>query len=347
MTTRLPMLIKFAFACVGILFSQSTTAHHSFLSHYDPSASIQLIGSVTKFTFRNPHSFVFLDVKNDAGEVVNWEVELHSRAVLSRMGLSEDHLKIGDSISVTAWPNRQSDNLLVFGIGFVTAEGAQMGQHPEIENVESAYIQADGIERIQGRWKVPLKRATGNISPLPLNQAGKTAIENYDPKTSPANTCEIVNLPTALHIPYLYDIQIEDDEVIIYYEIFNVERRIPIGEDYAQSEVTGMWGSARAAIVSGELVIESKDYPVSGWGLAQAGDSNGLGKDIPSSTAKKLLERYSVSEDGLALTINYELQDVTYLAETYRNTANGDRVTDDETMYEYKCDIESAARFSM
>lgn len=346
MKIKLPNLITFFVLCISTLLIQHASAHHSFISHYNPGASVQLTGVVTQFTFRNPHSFVFIDVENEQGESDNWEVELHSRAVLSRMGLSEDNLAVGDTITVTAWPNRKPDNSLVFGIGFVVADGTQYGQHPEIENVDSVYTQAEGINRIQGRWKVPLRRATGTESPLPLNQAGQIAVDNYDPKKSPANTCEVVNIPTALHIPYLYNIKIGTSEVIIYHEIFNIERRIPIGVEFGQSEESGMWGSARASIVGDELIIESNKYPVTGWGLAQAGDSNGLGKDIPSSSEKKLLERYSVSEDGLTLSINYALEDSTYLTEVYNNIATADRVSDDEPMYEYKCDIESAKRFS-
>ena len=339
-------LINYLVICFACLASSHVQAHHSFVSHYDPSKSIELTGEVSKFTFRNPHAFVFIDVKDDAGDVKTWEVELHSRAVLSRMGLNQENLQTGHTITVTAWPNREANNPLVFGIGMVIADGTKIGEHPELELIDTVYLTANGVERIQGRWKSPLVRTTDRITPMPLNQAGAAAVANFSEKDSPANTCEIVNLPTAYHVPYLYDIKIEQDSVLISYEIYGVERRIPIGDTFAQTEATGMLGVARAKVEGDELIIESKDYPVSGWGLAQAGDFNGRGVDIPSSTNKTLIERLSVSEDGLNLAISYELNDPDYLTEAYVNTVYGERVSDNETIYPYDCDIESAARYS-
>lgn len=346
MNKCLSFVIKCIVICWFCLVGQYAIAHHSFVSHYDPSKSLQLIGVVSKFTFRNPHSFVFIDVKDEAGEVTNWEVELHSRAVLSRMGLSQDNLQAGDTISVTAWPNREAGNLLVFGIGMVIADGRKIGEHPDLGQVDSVYTSVSGVERLQGRWKSPLVRASDRITPLPLNEVGANAVSKFLPKNSPANTCEIVNLPTAYHVPYLYDIKIDAESVLISYEIYSIERRIPIGDTFSQTEPTGMLGVARARIEGDELVIESKDYPVSGWGLAQAGDFNGRGVDVPSSINKTLVERISVSEDGLTLAIDYELDDPTYLRESYVATVSGQRVSDDETIYPYDCDIDSAIRYT-
>lgn len=333
---------KVACLCLGFLVSQLAFGHHSFVTHYDASKSMQLMGVVSEFDFRSPHSFVFMEAENEAGDLVSWEVEMHSKPTLSRMGLTQESLQPGDSITVIAWPNRVANNPLVFGIGLVTKDGTRIGQQPRVESVESVYIDANGVDRLQGRWQVQLEGApTGHGSPMPLSDAGRVAVENYDAQKSPANTCEVVNIPTAFHIPYFFDLQINEDEVVIYYEIFNMRRVVPLGEVFAQSETTGMLGSARARIEGDELIIESRDYPVSGWGLAQAADANGLGVDIPSSVNKRMIERYSVSEDGLNLGVDYQLEDSVYLTDVYSSTASASRVSDDEVIYDYECEIDS------
>lgn len=338
--------LKLLFISVICAVSTHVLAHHSFVSHYDPARSITLTGVVSKFTFRNPHSFVFIDVEGETGETKSWEVELHSKAVLSRMGLNQTNLKAGDTISVTAWPNREQGNPLVFGIGLIITEGTKIGEHPKLVAKDSVYLSKEGVGRIQGRWKSPLVRPETRTTLLQLNETGAGAVENFTPENSPANTCEIVNLPTAYHVPYLYDIALDSDVLEISYEIYGIKRRIPIGETFEQTEDTGMLGASRAKIEGDYLIIESKDFPESGWGLAQAGDYVGRGVDVPSSTAKTLIEKISVSEDGLTLNIDYELNDSAYLSETFVNRVNGLRVSDDETIYPYECDIESAVRYT-
>lgn len=325
--------------------SQSALGHHSFAAHYDASKAIEVKGVVSKFSFRSPHSFVFIDGENPAGESVSWEVELHSKPTLLRLGLSQDSITAGDPITVIAWPNRNPENPLVFGIGIITKDGVRIGERRPIEDVESVFVDATAAARIQGRWQVDFKPPSGD-NRLPLNTAGHAVMESYDAQKSPANTCEIVNIPSHFHLPYLYDIRINDKEVVIHYELFNISRVVTLGDDFMQSEPTGMLGEARARIEGDELVVETRNYPESGWGLAQAGDLNGVGADIPSSGQKRMVERYSVSADGLTLNVDYKLEDAVYLAETFVASAAANRVSDDEPIYEYTCEIDSATRFS-
>src|ERR1700682_302634 len=50
-------------------------AHHSFGAEYDTSKPVQLTGIVTKIEWTNPHSFLYVDVQDDKGSVVNWKLE--------------------------------------------------------------------------------------------------------------------------------------------------------------------------------------------------------------------------------------------------------------------------------
>ena len=93
---RALMLSAFVLAAVPLL------AHHNISKIYDAEKPVPLNGTVTAFHFRNPHSFIFVDVKDEAGAVVNWKVELLAGLLLNREGLTRDSLHVGDPIKMTA-----------------------------------------------------------------------------------------------------------------------------------------------------------------------------------------------------------------------------------------------------
>ena len=87
-------------ASVLCIIAPPVLAHHSFAADYDASKPISLLGKVTKFEWMNPHAHLYLDVKDDSGEVTNWEFELGSPNALRRAGWTNTSLKIGDEVIV-------------------------------------------------------------------------------------------------------------------------------------------------------------------------------------------------------------------------------------------------------
>ena len=75
-------------------------AHHSTLP-FDTEHPTVLRGVVTQYDWRNPHSFVHIDVKSDAGSIEHWTIETESLIVLRRLGWTKDMLKPGDVITTT------------------------------------------------------------------------------------------------------------------------------------------------------------------------------------------------------------------------------------------------------
>ena len=77
-------------------------AHHSFAAQYDADRPATLKGVVTKVEWMNPHTRFYIDVENDDGNVVNWNLELASPNVLTRRGWSRHSLQVGDVVTVDA-----------------------------------------------------------------------------------------------------------------------------------------------------------------------------------------------------------------------------------------------------
>src|SRR3974390_1012898 len=87
-----------AFLLTSILGAISLSAHHSLAAEYDQKKPIALNGTVTKLDWRNPHAWVYLEVKNAAGETEKWQCELGSPNAMTRAGFNPESVKIGDEV---------------------------------------------------------------------------------------------------------------------------------------------------------------------------------------------------------------------------------------------------------
>jgi hypothetical protein len=81
----------------------SISAHHS-TAMYDNEHPITVTGAVKKFEWTNPHAFIYLEVKNEKGNIVEWEVEMMSLNHLRGYGWTSKTVKAGDMISCTGSP---------------------------------------------------------------------------------------------------------------------------------------------------------------------------------------------------------------------------------------------------
>ena len=83
--------------------SMPLAAHHGNVA-YDEQHPSTITGNVTEFVWSNPHCQIYLDVKDDKGNVVAWSVESQSPGILKRNGWTRDSIKVGDHIAITLVP---------------------------------------------------------------------------------------------------------------------------------------------------------------------------------------------------------------------------------------------------
>lgn len=100
------------------------SAHHG-SSNYDMSKSVSVKGTVTEFSFINPHSAIHLEAKDDKGNIEQWLIEADSPNNLARAGWNRDSIKPGDLVTIVG--NRLKDSSKVMRLQKVIfADGKEL-----------------------------------------------------------------------------------------------------------------------------------------------------------------------------------------------------------------------------
>ena len=94
----------------------SAFAHHG-NSAYDETARVPVKGVVTEFVWVNPHSQIYLDVKDKNGSIVHWAVETNSPGILSRAGWTRRSIKPGDEVTIILCPAKNNAPVAYIGSG--------------------------------------------------------------------------------------------------------------------------------------------------------------------------------------------------------------------------------------
>ena len=99
-------------AALGVVLGTgSMRAHHSFAAEYDAKTPVTIHGSVTKVEWTNPHVRFYLNVKDEAGTVTEWEFTMGAVNGLLRRGWTRSMLKPGDAVIVNGYRARDGSHL--------------------------------------------------------------------------------------------------------------------------------------------------------------------------------------------------------------------------------------------
>jgi hypothetical protein len=102
--------ILLAFVIVASVFGTCVYGHHSFAATYAEDKTAKIEGKLVQFIFRNPHSFVQIDSKDENGKLVRWSIEWGGAGQLGGQGLSRDSLRPGDYVVITGNPGRNAED---------------------------------------------------------------------------------------------------------------------------------------------------------------------------------------------------------------------------------------------
>ena len=123
-------LLAFAVAATGAA-GITASAHHSFGATYDVNKKIELKGKLVQFVYRNPHSFVNIDVPDASGMPQRWSLEWGGTAQLANAGVKRDSLKLGDQVTIVANPSRVNGEFRALMVNLTRpSDGFSWGRSP-------------------------------------------------------------------------------------------------------------------------------------------------------------------------------------------------------------------------
>lgn len=105
------ILAGLAVATALLAATMPVAAHHSFAAEFDGNKPVKLTGTVTKIEWTNPHAYFYIDVKDEAGKVTNWGLEMGSPNGLMRQGWTRTSLKVGDVVTVEGSRAKDGSNV--------------------------------------------------------------------------------------------------------------------------------------------------------------------------------------------------------------------------------------------
>lgn len=103
-------LVILILAGAALLPGARLYAHHSFAATYFEDKQQTVEGDIVQFLFRNPHSFIHVEGKDDKGQPVRWAIEWGGGGQLGRQGVTRDTLKVGDHVMIVGNPGRNPED---------------------------------------------------------------------------------------------------------------------------------------------------------------------------------------------------------------------------------------------
>jgi hypothetical protein len=169
-----------------------TLAHHGTAGQFDRSTYLDISGVVTDIAFVNPHSYVYLDVTDADGQIINWHCEMRAATVLRRSGWTKEMFADGTRLDIVGNPShKEAYGCYVETISF--DGGPAIQRYHQIEEGQAEVSSdrplrtAEGRPYIDGDWAAAQNLPpTGEIDPsfshlrpqaLTVTPAGAVAVE--------------------------------------------------------------------------------------------------------------------------------------------------------------------------
>lgn len=116
MTTTYKLIKSIVLAGIFTV-SGAAQAHHAFSAEFDAEKPVEVKGVVTKFELVNPHSWLYVDVKQPDGSVANWGFEFGAPFSLKEKGISKKTLTANTEVSIQGFRAKNGKN---FGYAVTT-----------------------------------------------------------------------------------------------------------------------------------------------------------------------------------------------------------------------------------
>ena len=324
---------------VAVMFVVAATAsaHHS-PAAFNLDSQITIQGTISRFDWTNPHVYIYVGAITAAGETREWMIETDGTSILTRSGWNRDSVAVGDVVN----PDRNAQRSHALLISMARPDGLVLRPRSGGVAVGSRATSVSGV------WDGLRGFSQRRFSTFRPTAKGMAAMKAYTDEVNPAANCVPFPPPFLQSLPYLNQIEVRGDTVVIRSEFFNVDRTVHMdgrghprdGVRTNQGHSIGRWED-RVLVVDTTLFADHRLGNSQGLSFApRLANTQGL----PSGPRKHVVERYQLSQDGTRLLINFVLEDPDYLAEPLTVSTEWD-FAPTLRLLRFGCDPEQARRF--
>lgn len=280
------------------VITSTASAHHGSSGQFDTATTIEVSGEITRVRLVNPHAYVYFDVTDAAGNVVNNRCELASGSLLKRRGWTTELFKVGSKIHILGSPDR-ADPTTCFMSQITFANGVTANRNSEFNddgtlansttnntpNKKPATVEPrkrvrdNGTPNIDGNWAMVRtggRPPRGGGSSVVLTPAGKAAVEGATSAQNPRFQCEVTNIIMDWWFDQMVNTITQSDKSIhLTYGFMNLERTIYLDG----TQMPSNFKPSRAGFSTGEwqgdtLVVTTTGFN-EGWINAPLGGGQG------------------------------------------------------------------------
>ncbi|HSG65862.1 MAG TPA: DUF6152 family protein [Gammaproteobacteria bacterium] len=303
----------------------AVSAHHS-RAGFESDAVAAVQGIVTRFSWTNPHVYIEVDASDGSG--AQWLVETDAIPILIRSGWSAQSLQVGDSVLVRVNPGTGDEARHGLLVSVTKVDGSVLLPRAHFERDFAAKREEAKADSLAGVWELPFGE-TGDFmrswAAVALTDKGRAAREAFRPEDRPAGQCIPTPTPMLMGMPYLNEIELHEDMVILRSEFFDVERVVHMdGRDHPQDAPRTIQGHSIGWWEDEVLVVDTR------FMADHRAPIRGPNEGVPSGAERHVVERYRLSENGKRITIDVRVEDPEYLAEPFEGTLEWVHVPDFE-----------------
>jgi hypothetical protein len=322
-----------------------TLAHHGTTGQFDRSTFLEVSGVVTDIAFVNPHSYVYLDVIDADGQVMNWHCEMRSATVLQRSGWTKEMFANGTRLDIVGNPSHQETNgcyveTISFNGGPAIQRYHQIEENQAAVSTDRPLRTPEGRPYIGGDWAaVQNLPPTGEIDPsfshlrpqtLILTPAGAAAVEANRNAPGDSITGRLDCTPRDVLNDWLYNespnrIIQTDDRITLQYGFMDTVKVVHMNMSEHPEKITPTWIGHSIGWWEGDiLVVDTVGYTIA------AGRGNLHSEQLHS------VERFSLDPENWTLNRSYVADDSLFWEN--RLTSNDTVYLSDLAYAPYNCD---------
>ena len=310
------------------------SAHHS-AAAYDAAAPVTTQGRVTRVDWTNPHVYIYLDTTT--GSPARWIIETDPTPILMRSGWTRDSVRVGAAVTVRMNPARDRQRNHAQLVSLSTGNGVVLVPRAPAARTETRATSIAGV------WNSLRGFGQRRFGTLKATEKGLAAMKTFNEAASPIVDCVPHVVPQLPTLPYLSEVEILGDRIIIRSEFLNVDRTIYMdGRPHPRNGMRTRQGHSIGRWEGDVLVVDTRLFADH-----RVGNSFGsaFATGLPSGPQKHVVERYRLSEDRTRMLIDFTVEDPEYLVEPITASAEWD-FAPGQRLQRFGCTPEQARRFT-